>query len=82
MKNLSTAYDYRSRVAHGKFVFDDVRMRRSADRVGIKGKRGNPFHDVNEVLRLTAVVSSYYQRLLVLVIDREELAIDWSSQGL
>lgn len=48
-RNLAEAYAYRSRVAHSGFVFDNVQeleMARKMKRA--KGKRGNPYHDVNE----------------------------------
>ncbi len=47
-----------------------------------KGKKGNPFHDVNEVHRLKYQVSHYYRSVLNQMIDCGTLEIDWTAYGL
>ncbi len=67
----------------GGFVFDNVREWQAAIRMKrAKGKKGNPFHDVNEVHRLIYKVSDYYRRMLQTMIDRGQCEIDWSGGGL
>lgn len=82
-QNIKDAYDYRSRVAHGEFVFDNIREWETAKLMNrAKGKKGNPFYDVNEVHRLNYELSRYFQRALRLMIDQGKLEIDWTVRGL
>lgn len=82
LKNLTDAYSYRSRVFHGGYVFDNAAELEAAERVkSSKGKKGNSFHDVNEVNRLIGKTSEYYRRILEIIIDSRQLEIDWSSRG-
>lgn len=81
--DLSDAYGYRSTVFHGGFVFDQVDAWETASRLKAdSGKDDNPFDDVNKVHRLIYKVSNYYRRALEIMIDRNQLEIDWKSQGL
>lgn len=82
VKDLRDAYDYRSRVDHGEFVFDDITEYPTAMELKrARGKRGNPFHDVNEIHRLTNRVVTYYRLVLQFMIDHGNLEIDWSARG-
>ena len=88
VNDLKDAYTYRSDVFHGGYVFDNASEWETATRMKRdkmkrdKGKGGNPFHDVNEVHRLIYTVSQYYRRALEIMIDRGQLEVDWSAQGL
>lgn len=83
IKDLKEAYMYRSKVFHGGYVFDNVRDFQSAKRVrAAKGKKGNPFYDVNEVHRLIYTVASYYRKILINMIDRGEFEINWEERAL
>lgn len=83
VQNLNDAYSYRSKTFHGGFIFDNAREFLVAKRLkGTKGKQGNPFHDVNEVLRLIHAVSGYYRVILETMIDRGEFEINWKAKGL
>ncbi|MEO6203064.1 MAG: hypothetical protein ABIU05_20930, partial [Nitrospirales bacterium] len=83
VQNLKDAYSYRSKTFHGGFIFDNAREFLVAKRLkGTKGKQGNPFHDVNEVLRLIHAVSGYYRVILETMIDRGEFEINWKAKGL
>jgi hypothetical protein len=83
VKDIKDAYDYRSQVAHGDYVFDNPQEWDAARRMRrAKGKKGNPFHDINKINRLTGTVSQYYRRALEIIIDTGELKIDWTSMGL
>lgn len=83
LENLSSAYEYRSKVFHGGYVFDSVADWQWARRLTpSKGKRGNPFHDVNEVNRLVSQITQYYRHIVQTVIDEERLEINWASRGL
>ena len=82
-KNIRDGYDYRSRVAHGDFVFDDVREWETAKAMGrAKGKGGNPFHDINEVHRLKHTLASYFKAALSKLIRTGQLEVDWVAHGL
>jgi hypothetical protein len=83
VRDLRDAYSYRSRIFHGGYVFDNVLEREGATRMKrAKGKRGNPFHDVNEVHRLIYRASDYYRSILAAMIDQGQLEVDWASRGL
>lgn len=83
LTDMRKAYEYRSKVAHGAYVFDDPREWQTAKRLKrAKGKHGNPFHDVNEIHRLKYAVAGYYRDILVRLIDRSDLSINWSDRGL
>lgn len=83
VKNLTDAYAYRSRTFHGGFVFDNIADLDTAIYLkGAKGKHGNPFHDVNEVHRLIYQITIYYRELIMNMIDRGQLEIDWNALGL
>ena len=83
VKNIKDAYSYRSDVFHGGYVFDDPGEFRNAKRVRkAKGKRGNPFHDSNEVHRLIYTMCDYYRNILKIVIDRTNFKIDWEEKAL
>ena len=74
---------YRSRVAHGDYVFDDVGEWSTARALKrAKGKHGNPFHDVNEVHRLKYTLSKYYRSAVIKMIRSGQLEIDWAKHGL
>ena len=82
-RDLRDAYAYRSKIAHGAYVFDDPREYAAAVKMkGAKGKAGNPFHDVNQIHRLTGAVSGYYREALERMIDRGVFDIDWASRAL
>lgn len=81
--DIRDAYKYRSKVAHGDYIFDNPQEWAAAKRMRrAKGKKGNPFHDFNEINRLTGTISQYYRRALEIIIDAGELEIDWVSKGL
>lgn len=83
LEDLRDAYNYRSRVAHGDFVFDDAKDWDLAKRVKrAKGKGGNPFHDVNEIHRLKYVCARYFRQILARLLRRRTLDFDWHSRGL
>lgn len=82
-KDVRDGYAYRSRVAHGEFVFDDAHEWEAAKTMkGAKGKGGNPFHDVNEVHRLKHTIEQYYRAVLRKMIQRGQTEIDWATRGL
>ena len=82
-KDVNDAYGYRSRVAHGQFVFDDLAEWDWATRLGrAKRKHGNPFHHVNEIHRLRFTISDYYRWALNKMIDKGELSPHWTAHGL
>ena len=83
LKNLSDAYDYRSRTFHGGFVFDNIAEWETAINLkAAKGKQGNPFHDVNEVHRLIYQVTTYYRPLLINMIENSQSELNWTALGL
>lgn len=85
-KNISDAYSYRSKVAHGAFVFDDFRETGTARRMATgrrrasKEKRQNK--DVTRIHTLTRTLSDYYVTCVTCLIDKGSLTINWSSMGL
>lgn len=82
-KDIRDGYEYRSRIAHGDFVFDNVKEWETARAMKrVKVKRGNPFHDVNEVHRLTYALARYYRGALNKAIRSGQLEIDWAKRGL
>ncbi len=82
-KDIKNGYEYRSRVAHGDFVFDDPREWETAKALKrAKGKGGNPFYDVNEVHRLTFKLSEYYLSALEKMIRAGKLELNWGALGL
>jgi len=82
-KNIKDAYSYRSNVFHGGYVFDNPREIEGARRIKkAKGKKGNPFHDTNEVHRLIYTISEYYRNILKFMIDRSEFIINWEEKAL
>jgi len=82
-KDLNYAYGYRSNVFHGGYVFDDAKDWKAAKSFKrAKGKKGNPFHDVNEVRRLIYATSAYYRQVLRIMIDRGLVQVDWEALGL
>lgn len=82
-KDIRDGYEYRSRVAHGEFVFDNVKEWETARAMKrVKVKRGNPFHDVNEVHRLTYALARYYRGALNEAIRSGQLEMDWAARGL
>lgn len=81
--DVKTAYKYRSRIVHGDYIFDDVREWSTARRLNrAEGKKGNPFHHSNEIRRLTRTLSDYYRRLVIRLIDKGDLVVDWANMGL
>ena len=82
LKDLKDAYNYRSDVAHGRYVFDSATDKQLAGRLGVKGKYGNIYHDVNEVRRLTAAVGRYFRIALGKLINSSACTIDWDRLGL
>jgi len=83
LKNLSSAYDYRSRVFHGDYVFDDLREWATAkDMKRAKGKGGDPFYDLNKVNRLVGILSDYYRSSLAMIVRSGKLEMNWSDVGL
>jgi len=82
-ENIKVAYDYRSRIAHGDFVFDNMYEFDFAMRTkNVRAKKGNLAHDHNEIQRLIKVATTYYRTILVKLIRDRKLAVDWSSIGL
>ena len=83
LKDFRDGYNYRSDIAHGRFVFDDVQDWETARAMkSDKGKGGNPFHHVNEVHRLKHALAGYYKVAISKVIRSGELQIDWGKFGL
>ena len=81
--DIRDGYEYRSRIAHGEFVFDNIKEWETARAMKrVKVKRGNPFHDVNEVHRLTYALARYYRAALNKAIRSGELKIDWAARGI
>jgi len=82
-KNLNDAYGYRSNVFHGGYVFDNPIELEGARRMKrAKGKKGNPFHEANEVNRLIGSVSGYYRDILKNMIDQSKCKISWEEIAL
>lgn len=83
VNNIRDAYGYRSTIYHGGFVFDNLQDYFAAKRMKrAKAKRGNPFHDVNEVNRLMSAMAGYYRRALATFIKRGQYVYDWAAVGL
>jgi hypothetical protein len=83
LKNLSDAYAYRSRTFHGGFVFDNIYEWGTAINLkAAKGKKGKPFHDINEVHRLIYQVTTYYRQLLINMIESGQAELNWTALGL
>ncbi|MGH8729175.1 MAG: hypothetical protein ACREV9_13715 [Burkholderiales bacterium] len=81
--DIRDAYSYRSKIFHGGYVFDNLMDYPAAKRLKrAKGKHGNPFHDFNEVVRLTAAMAAYYRRAAVFFIRRGQYEYDWAATGL
>lgn len=81
--DIRDAYSYRSTIFHGGYIFDnlmDFPTARGLKRA--KGKHGNPFHDVNEIVRLTTAMASYYRQALTFFIRRGQYEYDWGAAGL
>ena len=81
-KNIKDAYSYRSDVFHGGYVFDSLSEFEAAKRIKkAKGKKGNPFHHINEVHRLIYKMRAYYRDILKFMIDRSEFIINWEEKA-
>jgi len=81
--DIRDAYSYRSTIFHGGYVFDnlmDFPTARGLRRA--KGKHGNPYHDVNEVMRLTGVMARHYRQAVTFFIRRGQYEYDWALAGL
>ena len=81
--DIRDAYSYRSKVYHGGYVFDNPIEFEGAKRLkSAKGKKGNLYHDINEVNRLIYSIAGYYRTILASIIDRGEFNINWNAIGL
>lgn len=82
-KDLKDAYALRSKVVHGAYVFDALGDRSTADRLGAaRGEGGNPFHDINEINRLTGTLVDYFRSLIRLFVRVGSLKREWEKLGL
>ena len=80
--NLRDAYAYRSRVAHGEFVLDDMRGWNLAKRLKPKRRKlSAEIMDFRKVVQLTNIVSQYYRNVLFRMIDTGKLDVDWPAQA-
>lgn len=81
-EDLRRAYAYRSRVAHGEFVFDDV-AELQARITGLPSSAARrAASELNEIRRLSRAVAAYYRKTLAYLLDRGSTAIDWKAFGL
>lgn len=83
MHDIKDAYEYRSRIVHGGYVFDHPMNIETARSLGkARQKRGNRYDDVNRVIRLTVALSKYYRGTIGMMIQRRGYAPDWEAVGL
>lgn len=81
-KDLRDAYEYRSRIVHGNFVFDALPEAHLVERLYKKEKRPKKFREISEIYRLRGRTAEYFQRTVARLLDSGRLGVNWEDLGL